>query len=297
MARRRKSAKKRRGKESSGSVSSVQSLAPSEPGAAEEGPESGAGRWQDTEPHTGGSWSACEGADGPGVDTVQRKRKEDGDEEDPVALLRLPEMTDTSMDSVGQPLCDVMDRLNGTLDRESWDRAEEEEEERTTDEDAVGDGSRRRSTQAAAPPPQLQPFRGDSGGEPPDPLGHPGPLAPSPGFLRAPPAPADFYCFTSHSEDPAATGGGGHDPAGDGQPTAVPGGHADEGETEAEAASPHTQPQPQPRHAHRLALEEVEGEEKGLEETSVLENGVSPEGGSEEEQPSPTESSHPAEFR
>lgn len=289
MARRRKPAKKRRGKESTGSISSVQSLAPSELGAVEDE----AGRGQETETHAGGSWSASEGADGPGVDTMQRKRKEDGDEEDPEALLRLPEMTDTSMDSVGQPLCDVMDRLNGTLDRESWDRAEEEEEERRTGEDVVVDGSTRRSTQAAAPPPQLQPFRGDSGGEPPDPLGQPGPLAPSPGFLRAPPAPADFYCFTPHSPDPAATGGGGHDPAGDGQPEALPGGHADEGETAAEATSP----QPQPQHAHGLALEEEEGEAKGLEQAPVLENGASLDGGSEEEQPSPTENSHPAEFR
>lgn len=32
--------------------------------------------------------------------------------------LRLPEMKDTSMDSVGQPLCDVIDQLNEALDRE-----------------------------------------------------------------------------------------------------------------------------------------------------------------------------------
>uniref|UniRef100_A0A674MS33 Pleckstrin homology domain-containing family M member 2 n=1 Tax=Takifugu rubripes TaxID=31033 RepID=A0A674MS33_TAKRU len=36
-------------------------------------------------------------------------REEDREE----ALLRLPEMKDSSMDTVGQPLCDVMDRLNG----------------------------------------------------------------------------------------------------------------------------------------------------------------------------------------
>uniref|UniRef100_A0A8C7UG40 Pleckstrin homology domain-containing family M member 2 n=1 Tax=Oncorhynchus mykiss TaxID=8022 RepID=A0A8C7UG40_ONCMY len=42
---------------------------------------------------------------------------EEGQEEDESeGLLRLPEMTDTSMDSVGQPLRDVMNRLNGALD-------------------------------------------------------------------------------------------------------------------------------------------------------------------------------------
>ncbi|XP_062397623.1 pleckstrin homology domain-containing family M member 2 isoform X2 [Sardina pilchardus] len=305
MARRRKPAKKRRGKDSTGSVSSVQSVAPAELGETEEGHDLGARREQETDPHTGDGWSASEGPERPASDAARRrKRKEDGggDEEDPEALLRLPEMTDTSMDSVGQPLCDVMDRLNGTLDRESWERAGEEDED---DERGAGEGAGRKGTRtsAAAPLPQPQPFRGDSGGEPPDPVGQPGPLAPSPGFLQAPPAPADFYCFTPHSPDTAAARRGRHDPAGDGQPPALPGGHADEGEAAAE------EPAPRPQHAHGLAVEDAAGEgegeegeegeeeeeEKGPEEALVLENGASPDGGSEE-QPSPTENSHPAEF-
>uniref|UniRef100_A0A8C7U2X9 Pleckstrin homology domain-containing family M member 2 n=1 Tax=Oncorhynchus mykiss TaxID=8022 RepID=A0A8C7U2X9_ONCMY len=57
---------------------------------------------------------------GSGAETVRRRRgmgDEEGQEEDESeGLLRLPEMTDTSMDSVGQPLRDVMNRLNGALD-------------------------------------------------------------------------------------------------------------------------------------------------------------------------------------
>ncbi|XP_031422217.1 pleckstrin homology domain-containing family M member 2 isoform X3 [Clupea harengus] len=289
LARRRKPAKKRRGKESTGSVSSIQNMSSAELGEVEEGHLSGAMRGQETDPHTGDSWSASEGQDGLGSDTTRRKSKEDGDEEDPEALLRLPEMTDTSMDSVGQPLCDVMDRLNGTLDRESWERGEEEKE--GVDEDAVEGRGRRGSsghpgTKAAAPPPLQQPFRDDSGGEPPDPVGQPGPLAHSPSFLQAPPAPADFYCFTPHSPDPAAASGGYHDFAGDGQPPSLPGGHEAEGEAEA----------PAPQHAHSHA---IEGEETGAEEAPILENGLPPDEEDEEqgeEHPSPTECSHPAEF-
>uniref|UniRef100_A0A4W5M6R7 Pleckstrin homology domain-containing family M member 2 n=1 Tax=Hucho hucho TaxID=62062 RepID=A0A4W5M6R7_9TELE len=64
---------------------------------------------------------------GSGAETVRRRSRrgmgeEEGQEEDESeGLLRLPEMTDTSMDSVGQPLRDVIDRLNGALDGgQSW---------------------------------------------------------------------------------------------------------------------------------------------------------------------------------
>uniref|UniRef100_A0A8C7UQB7 Pleckstrin homology domain containing, family M (with RUN domain) member 2 n=1 Tax=Oncorhynchus mykiss TaxID=8022 RepID=A0A8C7UQB7_ONCMY len=160
-------------------------------------------------------------------------RRETGEEEESEGLLRLPEMTDTSMDSVGQPLRDVMDRLNGALDGEkTWGR----------------------------PPPGQQPFRGDSMGEPPDPEARDPPLlrpalAPSPNFLQAPPAPADFYCFTPHSPDAAALRSGHHDTAGHGQSQALLGGH----EVEAEAPP---------------------GQDPSLEEEEL----------------SPTENSHPAEF-
>uniref|UniRef100_A0A8C7J270 Pleckstrin homology domain-containing family M member 2 n=1 Tax=Oncorhynchus kisutch TaxID=8019 RepID=A0A8C7J270_ONCKI len=72
---------------------------------------------------------------GSGAETVRRRRgmgDEEGQEEDESeGLLRLPEMTDTSMDSVGQPLRDVMDRLNGALDGgQAWWRPDREEEDK-----------------------------------------------------------------------------------------------------------------------------------------------------------------------
>uniref|UniRef100_A0A673Y2T4 Pleckstrin homology domain-containing family M member 2 n=1 Tax=Salmo trutta TaxID=8032 RepID=A0A673Y2T4_SALTR len=146
---------------------------------------------------------------GSGAETVRRRSSRRGEEEESEGLLRLPEMTDTSMDSVGQPLRDVMDRLNGALDGgKTWGR----------------------------PPPGQQPFRGNSMGEPPDPEARVPPLlrpalAPSPNFLQAPPAPADFYCFTPNSPDAAALRSGHHDTAGHGQSQASLGGH----EVEAEA--------------------------------------------------------------
>ncbi|KAL0158241.1 hypothetical protein M9458_046317, partial [Cirrhinus mrigala] len=145
------------------------------------------------------------GPDGPG---------QEGEDEDPEAGLRLPEMTDTSMDSVGEPLRDVMDRLNGSLDGEHWQRSEGEE------------GVEGICTSHNGPPYQ-RPFREDSGGEPPD---------PSRSFLQAPLPPADFYCFTSQSPDPAASCGGHNDSARNGESQDVPVGDEDEGETETPAA-------------------------------------------------------------
>uniref|UniRef100_A0A8C7WEY8 Pleckstrin homology domain containing, family M (with RUN domain) member 2 n=1 Tax=Oncorhynchus mykiss TaxID=8022 RepID=A0A8C7WEY8_ONCMY len=190
-------------------------------------------------------------------------RRETGEEEESEGLLRLPEMTDTSMDSVGQPLRDVMDRLNGALDGEkTWGR----------------------------PPPGQQPFRGDSMGEPPDPEARDPPLlrpalAPSPNFLQAPPAPADFYCFTPHSPDAAALRSGHHDTAGHGQSQALLGGH----EVEAEAP-PGQDP----------SLEEEEHDEEEKDEAVMVENGLAAgetEEETEEDRLSPTENSHPAEFK
>uniref|UniRef100_A0A8C2KNM7 Pleckstrin homology domain-containing family M member 2 n=1 Tax=Cyprinus carpio TaxID=7962 RepID=A0A8C2KNM7_CYPCA len=140
-----------------------------------------------------------DGPNGPGSESARNGRPE-GEEEDPEAGLRLPEMTDTSMDSVGEPLRDVMDRLNGPLD----------------------DGT---CTSHEGPPHQ-RPFREDSGGEPPD---------PSRSFLQAPLPPADFYCFTSQSPDPAASCGGHNDSVGNSESQDVPVGDEDEGEAETTA--------------------------------------------------------------
>uniref|UniRef100_A0A8C7MV26 Pleckstrin homology domain-containing family M member 2 n=1 Tax=Oncorhynchus kisutch TaxID=8019 RepID=A0A8C7MV26_ONCKI len=226
MARRRKPAKKRhvvKGSSNS-TVSSEQNTAASEQAEVEDRTQARGG----------------EGLDG---DSCQEEDESEG-------LLRLPEMTDTSMDSVGQPLRD------SSLPRRS----------------SSG------SPEANSQPPGQQPFRGDPIIEPPD--SEAGPplllrpaLAPSPSFLQAPLAPADFYCFIPHSPDAAATHGGHHDTAGHGQPQALPGGHEDEREAEAPP-----------------------GKDPFLEEAGVVENGL-PAGETEEDRLSPTENSHSAEFK
>uniref|UniRef100_A0A674E3S7 Pleckstrin homology domain-containing family M member 2 n=1 Tax=Salmo trutta TaxID=8032 RepID=A0A674E3S7_SALTR len=229
MARRRKPAKKRHVvKGSSDSmVNSEQNTADSEQAEVEDRTQARGG----------------EGLDG---DSCQEEDESEG-------LLRLPEMTDTSMDSVGQPL---RDSHQSSLPRRS----------------SSG------SPEANSQPPGQQPFRGDPIIEPPDPeAGAPlllrPVLAPSPSFLQAPPAPADFYCFIPHSPDAAATRGGHHDTAGHGQPQALPGGHEDEREAEAPP-----------------------GQDPFLEEAVVVENGL-PAGETEEDRLSPTENSHSAEFK
>lgn len=189
-----------------------------------------------------------------------RKRCEEREDEDPEAGLRLPEMSDTSMDSVGQPLRDVMDRLNGSLDGEGWERRE-------------GDGGEVKvggahcspdDTTPATGPPHQRPFREDTGGEPPD---------PSRSFLQAPLAPVDFYCFTSQSPDPAASCGGHHDIAGNGEPQDVPVGHEDERKAEEPAAGQNPS---------------VHVGESSEDEHNTAE---------EQEEDKPTESTHAAEFK
>uniref|UniRef100_A0A8C8F373 RUN domain-containing protein n=1 Tax=Oncorhynchus tshawytscha TaxID=74940 RepID=A0A8C8F373_ONCTS len=168
------------------------------------------------------TWSPSVGLpQGSGVAETARRssRRETGEEEESEGLLRLPEMTDTSMDSVGQPLRDVMDRLNG--------------------------GAKTH-----------------------------------PNFLQAPPAPADFYCFTPHSPDAAALRSGHHDTAGHGQSQALLGGH----EVEAEAPP-----------GQNPSLEEEEHDEAVMVENGLAAGETEEE--TEEDRLSPTENSHPAEFK
>lgn len=177
--------------------------------------------------------------------------------------LRLPEMTDTSMDSVGQPLCDVIDQLNGALDREdTW-------------EHPGGDKKGERFHQSPEPPAQ-QSFRKDSGGKPPDPA--PGgtsgsPLAKSPDFLQASPVPADVCCFTPNSPDSASTGGSHYDSTEHSQSQTFSGGLEGEGEAKALAGQ-----EPTMKEEEEAQAEEAE---QALQEEKL----------------SPSESSHPAEFK
>uniref|UniRef100_A0A3B4Y067 Pleckstrin homology domain-containing family M member 2 n=1 Tax=Seriola lalandi dorsalis TaxID=1841481 RepID=A0A3B4Y067_SERLL len=169
---------------------------------------------------------------------------EEGDEDEVVDLLRLPEMTDTSMDSVGQPLRDVMDRLNGALDRE---------------DEGCDQGPE---------PPAQQPFREDSGGEPPDP---------------ASPAPTELCCFTPNGPDSAPTGGGCNDSTELSQPQTLSGGLENEGEAKKKAG-------PEP---------DVRQEEEGVEGVETDQNTFTEEAQQQQQEQklSPSESSHPAEFK
>lgn len=209
MARRRRPGKKRRGRGSTDSVSSEQNVISPDNADTEECLQIVVERDNTVDKLNVDSRGPLEGPDGPGAECMTNGRQ--GADEDLEAGLRLPQMTDTSMDSVGQPLRDVMDRLNGSLDGESWQPHEGEEGICTSHDE----------------PPHQRPFREDSGGEPPD---------PSRSFLQAPLPPADFYCFTSQSPDPAASCGGHNDSAGNGVPQDVPVGDEDEGEAETTGA-------------------------------------------------------------
>ncbi|XP_023578252.1 pleckstrin homology domain-containing family M member 2 isoform X3 [Octodon degus] len=112
--------------------------------------------------------------------------------------LLIPEMKDTSMECLGQPLRKVIDQLHGQLDPSTW-------------------GSH------IEPPDQS--FRTGSPGEAPE-------KAPFGDFSEGLPAPMDFYRFTLESPSTVTSGGGNHDSAGPGQPLHVPGGPEAAGQEE-----------------------------------------------------------------
>uniref|UniRef100_A0A8C4EQZ2 Pleckstrin homology domain-containing family M member 2 n=1 Tax=Dicentrarchus labrax TaxID=13489 RepID=A0A8C4EQZ2_DICLA len=166
---------------------------------------------------------------------------EEGDEDGLEGLLRLPEMTDTSMDTVGQPLRDVMDRLNGALDREeAWDHPEEGEEKNKM---------------------SLTP------------------LATSPNFLQASPAPADLCCFTPFSPDSTPTGRGHYDSSEHSQSQTLSGGLEGEGEAKAAAGQ-----EPDVKTGEEDAVGDERDKNIFTEEAEEL-----------QEELSPSEISHPAD--
>uniref|UniRef100_A0A8C6JLE7 Uncharacterized protein n=1 Tax=Melopsittacus undulatus TaxID=13146 RepID=A0A8C6JLE7_MELUD len=207
--------------------------------------------------------------DGPGAEPGPG-RQEEGAERSALSqlALRIPEMKDMSMESVGQPLSKVMDRLNGQLDPGgAWSVPLE---------------------------PPGQSFRTGTPGETPD-------GSSSGDFSEGISAPMDFYRFTIESPNAAAPGGGHHDAAGPGQPPHVSGSpEAPEEESrEGEAlgavegsgrASDEPQtgqtdsPEPQ-------ALCEPKKEQPSPSPSSAEDSGV------EEGQGSPSELTHPSEFR
>ncbi|XP_015243098.1 PREDICTED: pleckstrin homology domain-containing family M member 2 isoform X1 [Cyprinodon variegatus] len=182
---------------------------------------------------------------------------EEGGEE---GLLRLPEMADNSMNNVGQPLRDVMKRLSG-----SWANSEEHGCDQTSE------------------PPAQQPFRNDSEGEPPDPAKgetFESSLAERPDFLQTSPVSPDLCFFAPHSPDSADTSGGHNDSAEQSQSQTLSGCLEDEEEGEAPAGQ------------EPLMKEEENSQEDPRARTPVAE-----ETEPQEEKLSPSEISHPAEFK
>ncbi|XP_026223736.1 pleckstrin homology domain-containing family M member 2 isoform X2 [Anabas testudineus] len=266
VARRRKSAKKRRGKGSTDSSSSIQNSVCSE------------------HMEIDNNLLASEDVDSLNCTVIQldgegelrRSRVgsgvvEDGDEGGVEGLLRLPEMADTSMDSVGQPLRDVVDKLNGALDKEeAWDHLEEKNIE----------GCNR-----VPEPPAQQPFREDSGGKPPDPSQGDIPcssVVTGLNFLQASPAATDLCCFTPNSPDSPPPGGGRYDSTEHSQSQTLSGGLKNEGEAKAPAGQ-----EPDMKEE----VEDIQGD-KTVKNTFTEEAGQQ-----QEEKLSPSESSHPAEFK
>ncbi|XP_031761307.1 pleckstrin homology domain-containing family M member 2 isoform X1 [Xenopus tropicalis] len=116
----------------------------------------------------------------------------------PETVIRLPKMQDTSMERVGQPLSEVIEKLNGQLDPQAWN---------------------------VHPEPTDQSFRTCSPG------GTPGDLQ-GQDVSQGIQDPMDFYYFTPESPNPAATGGGHNDSPGQSQSAHVFSGSEDAGQTE-----------------------------------------------------------------
>lgn len=216
------------------------------------------------------------------VDTEAMLRKNkgaseevDGEEDRNMALLRLPEMKDSSMDTVGQPLCDVMDQLNGALDKEeAWGHTEE-----------AGQKSKEFFRNGTEPPAQ-QPFREDSQSEPPDRFAGEktvSPVSPNSDFLQASPGSSDVRCFTPFSPDVASSGGGRNDSTQHGQSQTLSGGLKGAGEAKAAGGQE----------------SDVNDWEQDTEVEQETEENVLTDEGKEtlEDKLSPSEISHPAEFR
>ncbi|XP_053941904.1 pleckstrin homology domain-containing family M member 2 isoform X4 [Cuculus canorus] len=209
--------------------------------------------------------------DGPSAGEPRASGQEEGRERSALSqlALRIPEMKDTSMESVGQPLSKVMDRLNGQLDPGGWNGPLE---------------------------PPGQSFRTGTPGETPD-------GSSSGDFSEGISAPMDFYRFTVESPNAAAPGGGHHDAPGPGQPPHVSGSpeapEEEEGSREGEAVGAveesgraGDEPQTgQTETANPQVLREPKKEQPSPSVSSAEDSGV------EEGQGSPSELSHPSEFR
>ncbi|XP_012657020.1 pleckstrin homology domain-containing family M member 2 isoform X1 [Otolemur garnettii] len=200
--------------------------------------------------------------------------------------LLIPEMKDTSMERLGQPLSKVIDQLNGQLDPSTWCSHIE---------------------------PPNQSFRTGSPGDTPE--------RPSlSDFSEGLSAPVDFYRFTIESPSTVTSGGSNHDPTGLGQPLHVPGspeaagqeeeGGGREGQTsgpledttgeaqdleapqvEAKLSPVREGPVPEPEPETQESLGQLKQDQNSPCLSSAEDSGV------EEGQGSPSEMAHSSEFR
>ncbi|CAK7321578.1 Pleckstrin homology domain-containing family M member 2 [Vulpes lagopus] len=195
--------------------------------------------------------------------------------------LLIPEMKDTSMERLGQPLSKVIDQLHGQLDPSTW------------------------RSHARSPD---QSFRTGSPGDAPE-------KPPFCDFSEGLPAPMDFYRFTVESPSALTSGGSHHDPAGPGQPLHVPGSPETAGQEEGGGARGAQTPGPlerAPREPRELAPESPLARERPVPEPEpgtrealcqLKRDRPSPcvssaeDSGVDEGQGSPSDTTHSAEFR
>ncbi|XP_015268061.1 PREDICTED: pleckstrin homology domain-containing family M member 2 [Gekko japonicus] len=199
--------------------------------------------------------------------------------EEPPALgqlgLRIPELKDTSMEQVGQPLSHVIDTLDRQLDPRGWGCSLE---------------------------PPDQSFRTEA------PEGALAEGPPSGGFRQGVPSPMVFYHFAGEGPDALAPGGGHHDSSRDGQPPPVPGGPAAAGPEEEEGGGgggsgkgetlgPVTDSQQEEEEVAAASMEALGRLEEEEEKASPSPSSAEEDSGVEEGQGSPSEAAHPSEFR
>ncbi|XP_048471031.1 pleckstrin homology domain-containing family M member 2 isoform X2 [Rhincodon typus] len=200
------------------------------------------------------------------------RRESDADAPQPGLLI--PQMKDTSMNSVGNPLSKVMEQLNGTLDANTW----------------MSNGDHLPE----------QPFRTSVPGEAPE-------EPPFSQYSERMPPTLDFYKFTVESPSASGTGSCHYDPTGESQPSHVFSSHEAAGTEmcKGEKVSPVDETD-----SHRIEYAEAVPEkykQADVETSKVSETSleqlqiqtVTSERTEEEEkaQSSPSELTHPADFR
>ncbi|XP_040279376.1 pleckstrin homology domain-containing family M member 2 isoform X2 [Bufo bufo] len=171
--------------------------------------------------------------------------------------LRLPKMQDTSMEQVGQPLSEVIEKLNGQLEPHSWD---------------------------SHPEPSDHSFRTCSPGETPG-------AVQSQDISQGVQDPRDFYYFTPESPNTPTAGGGNNDPASQSKPAHVLSGPEDAGQEE-EGTQGDTEIK---EIIEDQSSKPLLSTDSGGNSSPVL--SIAEDSGVEEGQGSPAEAPHPCEFR